>query len=249
MDGSDGSANGKYARLGQYPLSFLLPDGTIYVVSALFGQAHTLRVSPQSWSSPLATPMLNGSAAMFRPGKILMTGGGPLWTGASKPTSAVVEPNISPAWRTVAPMGYGRYQHNLVVLADGDVLAVGGSTIVTTSTSASNGVFPAELWSPSTETWAEMAAMRDPGLLTQPRCCCQMVVCSLPAAAGSDQSRVFQRPKSTRRRTSSAALGLPLRTHPPPRCSETPSRSRNTGRPLHQGSTIRPAGIRRPVPG
>jgi hypothetical protein len=147
----------------EYPLSFLLPDGTIYSISALLGQAYTLTVSPQSWSSPSAIPQRNGSAAMYRPGKILMTGGGTYGTGPSQPGAAVVDPaGAGAAWRNVAPMAHGRYQHNLVVLADGSVLAVGGSDITTLVTSGTNGVLPAELWSPTTETWATMAAMRDP---------------------------------------------------------------------------------------
>ena len=147
----------------EYPLPFLLPDGRLYVISAVLGQSHFMSISPAAWSAPTATPMRNGSAAMYRPGKLLMTGGGVYGSSNSLPTAVVTDQTAGDTgWRTVAPMAYGRYQHNLVVLADGTVLAVGGSTIVTTSTAASNGVLPAELWNPATESWSTMAAMADP---------------------------------------------------------------------------------------
>jgi hypothetical protein len=65
----------------------------------------------------------------------------------------------APAWRAVAPMAYPRYNHNLVVLADGSVLAVGGSTDL--SLTSATGTLPAELWDPVTESWRTMASMRD----------------------------------------------------------------------------------------
>src|SRR5260221_7312206 len=57
-------------------------------------------------------------------------------------------------------MAYARSQHNLVVLPDGKVLAIGGATEV--SLISTSGVFPAELWNPSTEAWTTMASLQNP---------------------------------------------------------------------------------------
>jgi hypothetical protein len=142
----------------EYPLAYLLPDGTIYVISPMLAQANVLNVGNQTWINRGAAP-LNGSGSMYRPGRILMTGGGGA-NGPTQPNAAVIDATVPNAqWRTIAPMIHGRYQHNLVVLADGNVLAVGGANNV--SVSATEGVLAAELWNANTETWSTMASMRD----------------------------------------------------------------------------------------
>lgn len=146
----------------EYPRPFLLPSGRIYAIAPTLSQAYTLDVTTPSWTSSGAAPITSGAATMFRPGKILMSGGGA--NGITKPSStaaAVIDmTQASPAWRALTPMAYGRYNHNLVVLADGQVLAVGGSTTV--DNSATGATLPAELWNPSTEAWTTMATMHDP---------------------------------------------------------------------------------------
>ena len=63
------------------------------------------------------------TSIMYRPGKILSTGGG---TGDADPVragAAVIDlTQPGPAWRSVAPMANKRYWHNLTLLADGTVL-------------------------------------------------------------------------------------------------------------------------------
>src|SRR5207248_2513922 len=82
-------------------------------------------------------------------------------SGPSDNRSVVLDLNQSTAtWRQIAPMAYGRYMHSLVVLADGTVLTVGGSTTADQATRL--GVLAAELWDPTTETWTTMASMHDP---------------------------------------------------------------------------------------
>jgi hypothetical protein len=148
-------------NVGEYPLTYLLPDGKVFLVAARSAQSRTLDVNAQVWSTVGAAPVWTGSAATYRPGQILATGGG---TNNADPVirdAAVIDMTAgTPAWRTVAPMAYPRFQHNLITLPDGKVLAVGGSTqysLVSTS-----GILPAELWDPATEGWATMAAMQQP---------------------------------------------------------------------------------------
>jgi hypothetical protein len=98
---------------------------------------------------------------MYRPGRILATGGGNVANGPSDTRASVIDFNdAQPTWREIAPMAFPRYDHNLVVLADGSVLAVGGATTV--SQTALTGTLAAELWNPDSETWQTMASMNDP---------------------------------------------------------------------------------------
>ena len=69
----------------------------------------------------------------------------------------------SPAWRQVASMAFARTYHNSTILPDGSVLVTGGGT-TTNAIGTSDAVLPAELWSPTTETWTTLAAMNAPRL-------------------------------------------------------------------------------------
>jgi hypothetical protein len=144
----------------EYPLAWLAPNGQTFVIAPSSGATGLLDAAAPSWTSTAANPLRNESGAMYQPGKILTTGGGAL-RGNSQTAAAVIDLNAAtPAWRQVAPMAYPRYMHNLTVLPDGNVLAVGGSSTVNIDGSAI-GVLPAEQWNPRTETWTTMAAMHD----------------------------------------------------------------------------------------
>lgn len=146
----------------EYPLSFMLPDGRIAVVSASLGTVRLLDLDSHTWvNAGSESRLLLSSVAMYRPGRLLATGGGDLRvTGSAQTTASVIDFNQpSPTWRAIAPMAYPRYDHNLVVLADGSVLAVGGATEL--SQTSTTGTLPAERWDPATETWQTMASMRD----------------------------------------------------------------------------------------
>ena len=67
----------------------------------------------------------------------------------------------SPAWQQVPSMVYPRSFMNMTVLPDGTVLATGGETDRNGGNIA-NAVYPAELWSPATQTWTTMASMHTP---------------------------------------------------------------------------------------
>ena len=93
------------------------------------------------------------SSAMYRPGKILNSGGGdPAVNNAS-----VINMNASnPQWRDIAPMNFKRRRHDLTILPDGTVLAVGGTG---RSDNDEFAVMEAELFDPDTEAWTVMDAM------------------------------------------------------------------------------------------
>ncbi|SDI95241.1 Glyoxal oxidase N-terminus [Frankineae bacterium MT45] len=150
----------------EYPFSYEVPSGDVFVMGPEEDNSHLLNVNNQTWTNVGSTGLFNGSSVMYRPGKILYSGGAPQIDAqvASTNGTAVIDLNAAnPAWRQTAPMAYNRIYHNLTMLADGTVLAVGGSatsdqTVITT------GVLPTEIWNPTTETWstgAPMAAARN----------------------------------------------------------------------------------------
>jgi uncharacterized repeat protein (TIGR01451 family) len=159
--------NGASLSLPLYPHMHVLPDGRVLAVATQEDPivSRALDVASQSWTVVDPVARDGGSSVMFRPGKILKTGMGrnPDYTPVpSSSTAYVMDTTVpSPTWRTVASMSFARTQHNLVVLPDGNVLAVGGST--------NSNVFDtpgcvktAEMWSPVSETWTPMATMQEP---------------------------------------------------------------------------------------
>jgi Concanavalin A-like lectin/glucanases superfamily/Galactose oxidase-like, Early set domain/Bacterial Ig domain len=142
-----------------FPQIFVTPDGRIVDV----GPDTTTRVfslQTGEWSVLGTSPFDGHSAAMYRPGKILKTG---TWADTDYPDltvtnkSAVLDMNDpSPAWRDVTPMKNPRAYHNLVLLPDGKVMALGGDRTSRGIVPAS-GVLDPEIWDPDTDTWTTMA--------------------------------------------------------------------------------------------
>lgn len=146
----------------EYPLTFLMPDGRTVTIGVTNGHVNVLDVAARSWTPLPNTPIVNGSAAHYRPGKILMTGGG-VRNAASVTSAATIDLTQStPTWQTVAPMRYPRFDHNLTVLPDGNVLAIGGTAQVTEY--IDQGTLPVEIWNPDTNTWTTLAALHEPRL-------------------------------------------------------------------------------------
>src|SRR5262245_60865667 len=147
--------------LGEYPSAFLTPNGKVFVVSDANFQSRTLDVATQNWTVlASSTSVSSGTNAMYRPGRIIATGGG---TNNADPVirgTAVIDLNQpTPTWRQTSSMAYPRFQHNLVLLPDGKVLAVGGANV--SSLIATTGQLPAEMWDPASESWTTMASMHD----------------------------------------------------------------------------------------
>jgi hypothetical protein len=101
---------------------------------------------------------------MYLPGKIMKAGSATdsQGIGASANTTYVLDTTTTnPAWKQTPSMAYSRSFLNLPTLPDGTVLAIGGETDKNGGNIA-NAVYPAELWSPQTQTWTTMAAMHTP---------------------------------------------------------------------------------------
>ena len=155
--------------LPMYTHLFVLPDGRVMAAASAEDPiaARALDIEQQTWTVVDPTVFDGGSSVMFRPGRILKTGSArnpnyPVAPAAA--TAYVLDANVAqPAWRAVTPMALARTQHNLTVLPDGDVLAVGGGTTSDAYQTAA-AARPAEIWSPATEAWTTMASMTEPRL-------------------------------------------------------------------------------------
>jgi fibronectin type 3 domain-containing protein len=147
-----------------YPFMFVLSDGRIFDA----GPDTTTRVlNPSTWTwSTVGTSPIDGmSAVMYRPDKIMKSGswadpdfGGSNTYNATNRTAVIDMSQGTPAWRETASMGFARAYHNLTLLADGTVLASGGTT-KSDGVNLANAVLPAEIWNPDTETWTTVAPL------------------------------------------------------------------------------------------
>ena len=152
------------AHTSQYLFAHVLADGTIYVIGPDDGRLRLLTLATQQWLNAGSLSMRRGSAAMYAPGKLLMAGGRSGGNTSPAQTTAMVIDLTQPgaAWRATTPMRYGRYMHTLVVLPDGQVLVVGGSTIGDTEVGRTESVLPTELWNPATEAWTTLGPILEP---------------------------------------------------------------------------------------
>ncbi len=143
----------------EYPESYEVPSGNVFVIGPEEDNSHLLNVNQQTWTSTGSAGFFNGSSVMYRPGKVLYSGGADLIDTATPAhnNTAVIDLNApSPAWRATAPMANARIYHTLTMLADGTVLSVGGANTSNQSV-ITTGVLPTEIWHPDTETWTSAA--------------------------------------------------------------------------------------------
>ena len=149
-----------------YPWVYLGSDGRVFRAGPL---------SPSRWLDTAGTgtwgtttkPHVNastvpyrdfGSAVTYDVDKVLITGG-----GQNPPTNTaetIVLTNETGNWTATNNMAHARRHHNLTILADGKVLASGGTSGPGfNNTCLANAVFQAESWNPSTGAWSPMAPL------------------------------------------------------------------------------------------
>jgi hypothetical protein len=146
----------------EYPFSYLAPNGNVFTIGPSEDKSFFLNVGNQTWT-PVggASGVVNGSSVMYRPGKVLYSGGAPSVTNTTTAaaSASVIDLNAStPTWTPVAPMNHARVYHTLTMLADGTVLAVGGEQ-TSDETNATTGVLTPEIWDPTTQTWTDGTPM------------------------------------------------------------------------------------------
>ncbi len=144
----------------EYPFSYLIPNGNVLNIGPSEDVTHELNVDNQTWTSVGgASGVVNGSSIQYLPGKILYSGGASSvdTTEPAQATTAVLDTTAAnPQWQQTAPMNYPRIYHTLTMLANGQVLAVGGESTSDQSV-ATTGTLPTEIWDPTTEKWSVAA--------------------------------------------------------------------------------------------
>lgn len=159
-DGTWRELTGASISIAYYSMMFVIPDGRVFAA----GPARGTRFFTTSGSGTLAVgPSSNfgsrdyGSAVMYQSGKILLVGGGQTPTA----TTEVIDLNGGAgAWRYVGPLAVARRQLNATLLADGKVLATGGTNAPGFNTAPTDSrVLAAELWDPATEQWTPLGRM------------------------------------------------------------------------------------------
>jgi hypothetical protein len=153
-----------------YPRAWQAPDGRVFSMSA--GTA-LYTIDPAGEGAIERFPDLDrrhfgatNSAVMFRPGRILVTGGGGVDSNGREPDGSPAATVIditsgTPELTPTQPMSQGRQWHNATVLPDGRVLVTGGSTV----NNVLEGVARhAEIWDPDTGTWTQGNAADTPRL-------------------------------------------------------------------------------------
>src|SRR5262249_21768854 len=160
------SVNTSQIHEEEYPFTYLMSNGKVFAMGPSEDVSYVLDVNGQTWTPAGASGVVNGSSVMYRPGKILYSGGAPgviSTTPASATTVVIDTTGAKPTWRQTAPMNTARVYHTLTMLADGRVLAVGGEP-TSDQTVVTSGVLSAEIWDPATETWTsgpDMSAARN----------------------------------------------------------------------------------------
>jgi hypothetical protein len=149
-----------------YAFDFVLPSGSIFNAAPAAATGLLGLVSGTWTPGPVSGWQTVGnseSAAMYRPGKIIRSGGTTpdlAATSTGTPRTAVIDmTSAAPAWTETAPMAFARRRHNLVILADGEVMAVGGTA---QGDDASQAVLAGEIWNPATQQWTTVASMSEP---------------------------------------------------------------------------------------
>jgi Domain of unknown function (DUF1929)/Glyoxal oxidase N-terminus len=155
------SANLPSAVSQVYPRLSLLSTGNVFLSSPA-EKTYQFNPTTNAWSF---VADVNFGYRYFAPhvllpgGDIMVAGGSPSkLDGGSTATNTAEIINMSaskPAWSYTGSMTYARYNENLVLLADGTVLAVGGGGGGGRYT---NPVLTAELYNPTTGLWSVMAA-------------------------------------------------------------------------------------------
>lgn len=142
-----------------YPVMLVAPDGRVFNAGPARQSRYLNTSGTGSWS--LGPSMVFGGSRDYGPG-IFYEAGKILEVGGSDPPTATAEvidlTAATPGWKSAGSMHYARRQHNAVVLPDGKVLVVGGSS-GSGFDNSSTPVYPTEMWDPATGQWTVMASI------------------------------------------------------------------------------------------
>jgi N-acetylneuraminic acid mutarotase len=149
----------------------LLRNGKVLIVGGNQGPGDELeplssaelydpRTNSWSLTAPMHTPRAFHSATLLADGRVLVAGGHTFWgdAGGTLVSTELYDP-VSDSWSRGPDMKTPRAQHAAVLLADGRLLAIGGTSGVGVG-EASGEWRTAEIYDPSTNSWAYAASMQ-----------------------------------------------------------------------------------------
>ncbi len=135
-----------------YPRNFIAPDGRVFGYESS-GKMYYISTSGDGAVTQVGqittTTGNDASAAMFRPGRILQFGG-----SSNAATVIDITGGGTPVVTPTQSMSSQRRLVNATILADGKVVATGGSSVWNQLTNVNN---TAEIWNPDTGTWLQGA--------------------------------------------------------------------------------------------
>jgi len=137
------------------------PYGTLQPAQRL----KNLDAGTPTWEPDVGTYAVRGAAfARYNKDKVLKSGGIPSGGGSVTNEADVLTINMSTGNITAAltdDMCAARSEHQLVVLADGTVLALAGASVERGGGDlCAEGIYVTELWDPGTACWRQLAEMR-----------------------------------------------------------------------------------------
>lgn len=139
-----------------YPVMFVAPNGKVVYAGPEPLSRYLDTTGDGTWTNLATRKFTNwrdyGPGVMYETGKILDVGGSdpPTATAESIDLTAAI-----PAWALTGSMHFARRQHNAVVLPDGKVFIVGGSS-GSGFDDSTNPVLPTEMWDPATGQFTVM---------------------------------------------------------------------------------------------
>jgi hypothetical protein len=142
-----------------YPVMFVAPNGKVVYAGPEPLSRYLDTTGDGAWTN-LATRKFTGwrdygPGVMYETGKILDVGG----SDPPTPTAETIDLTAAtPAWALTGNMHFARRQHNAVVLPDGKVFIVGGSS-GSGFDDATNPVLPTEMWDPATGQFTVMPSI------------------------------------------------------------------------------------------
>ncbi len=136
-----------------YPRNFVAPDGRIFGFDSA-GRMYYVNVAGSGTLTnvgqfPSATTGSDSSAAMFAPGRVLQFGG-----NSNGAVVIDITGGGTPSVANTASMSMQRRLGTATLMADGKVLASGGSSVWNEMT---NVVYDAEIWNPTSGQWTRGA--------------------------------------------------------------------------------------------
>lgn len=160
--------NSKWDQIPLYPWLYYISDGTpsgkVFYAGPTTPSRWLDLQGEGGWSNgPNSGDYReSGSSVMYDTDKIMVSGGDrAIPTQTPLPTAKVIDLTSStPTWQATGSMAEPRKHHNLTILANGTVLATGG----TKGTGFNNNcmskvVLAAEIWDPTAGTWSTKASM------------------------------------------------------------------------------------------